>query len=238
MAPESDIQSLGRTDQEKMIEDKLFRKLGDRHREILQPYDTSHSTEDRPKTDSLGLRREASSTSFQSQTFSSHGLPVPDVALWKHFNTELGVFRPFNVVDNSFECVYANTNSLGHLLHVLSRHRFSDKEPRDFVTETIDSNILVVSEDFLDVLEAPWTDKERGRPKSQSQLPTMVVALAFTVRFSKEWRMTGHLTCLVLTPLTFSLYISPQDDDFIRAFDIFHNGPPLMQFDVEKLVAY
>jgi hypothetical protein len=95
--------------------------------------------------------------------------------LWKQFDTELGIFRPFNISDNSFECVYANTNSLSLLLHVFSHDRFRGKEPGDFVRETIDSNIFVVSEDFLDVLEALWTGKERGRTKAQSQLPAVVV---------------------------------------------------------------
>jgi hypothetical protein len=92
-----------------MIENKRFRKPDDRRRKILQPYDTSHSAEGRPKTNSPVSVVRLLLLRFSHRP--SHHMAL-EVALWKQFDTELGVFRPFDVVDKSFECVYVNTNSL------------------------------------------------------------------------------------------------------------------------------
>lgn len=132
-------------------------------------------------------------------------MPMPDLMQWKNFDQDHGVFRPGNLITNSFECVHVTTSNLESVLWSLAK-----KKPKD-ASRTLYNlfyfHPFLVSERFLDSLETAWTGTERRSPHAPNLEPqkTIVALFTYRVRFSRDWILTRYLTCLAFDAAAFAL---------------------------------
>jgi hypothetical protein len=221
----------------------MFRKPQDTD---IRPYPSFYSAvEDQPanQRESPNLPHHVSSDNFNPYVWSPDELIIPDLEQWKAQDCEYGVFRPLNVIDNEFECVYVTTENLMDILSSLTRNRSVNAMKARLVMQTIESNPLLISNTLLNLLEALWTGTERhpikgDRPKPPQQR-TIVATLAFRVRFSKDWRITRFLTCLAFDATALAALGQKTEYKLNRGFQSgAFKSPQLNEQDVEQLVEY
>jgi len=78
----------------------------------IRPYPSFYSAvEDQPIAEpgSQNLLHHLSSNNFKPHIWSPDELIIPDLEQWKAHDCKDGVFRPANIIDNEFECVYITT---------------------------------------------------------------------------------------------------------------------------------
>lgn len=132
-------------------------------------------------------------------------MSMPDLMEWKAFDGDDGVFRPSNLITNSFECVHVTTLNLKSVLWSLAKK--NSKDAARTLYNSFSFHPFLVSERFLDLLEAAWTGTERHSPQAPNLEPQKTILGLFTyrVRFSRDWILTRYLTCLAFDAAAFAL---------------------------------
>lgn len=140
-----------------------------------------------------------------SKIDQAQATPMPDLAQWKSFDQDHGVLRPSNLITNSFECVHVTTSNLKSVLWSLAKK--NSKDAARTLYSLFHYHTFIVSERFLDLLEAAWTGTERHPPQAASLEPqkTIVALFTYRVRFSRDWILTRYLTCLAFDAAAFAL---------------------------------
>jgi hypothetical protein len=219
----------------------IFRNSQDRD---IRPYPSFFSAiEDQPapEPESRNLPHHLSSGNFKPHVWSPEELIIPDLEQWKAHDSEYGVFRPSNIIDNEFECVYVTAENLMDVLRSFSRNRKVDEMKARLIRQTIEFNPVLISNTLLDLLEALWTGTERQQVKGDMPKPpperTVIATLAFRVRFSKDWSVTRFLTCLAFDATAFAVLHQKAKYKLNRGFpsSLFH-APQLDEQDIERLV--
>lgn len=213
----------------------------------VRPYPNFQSTENehgpvpnRPQ--SWDMPHDLSSTNFQPHFLSPEILEIPDLQQWQTFDSDDGVFRPSNIIDNTFECVYVTTENIDDVLGSLNRSGTISEMKARLVMQTLESNPFIISNGTLDLLEALWTGNERHpTPEgSSSTVPqhTVIATFAYRVRFSKEWKVTRFLTCLAFDETAVATLNQYTGYKRGRRSGIFQHSPELGEGDAVRLIEY
>jgi hypothetical protein len=132
---------------------------------------------------SWGPQANKSSRAVEPQLIESdqeQAMPMPDLMQWKKFDEDHGVFRPSNLITNSFECVHVTTLNLKLVLWSLAKK--NSKDAARTLYNLFYFHTFLVSERVLDLLEATWTGTERHSPHAPNLEPQKTVVVLFTYR--------------------------------------------------------